>query len=139
MPLIVTAMLSMTLDYVWFLVSAGSSPAYTSGMFPSLVLLGGGFAFGYGAIMAQATEQGLASGLVQTSGQVGGALVLAALTAVLAGTGDSGADFTAYRPDLNLVTGVATVGLLLNVVPVLRIRRGRKVAARRPVRPGAGP
>ena len=116
MPLIVTAMLSMTLGYVWFLVSAGSSPAYASGMFPSLVLLGGGFALGYGAIMAQATEgiddteQGLASGLVQTSGQVGGTLVLAVLTAVLAGTGDSGADFTAYRPGLNLVTEVAAVG-----------------------------
>ena len=134
MPLIVTAMLSMTLGYVWFLVSAGSSPAYASGMFPSLVLLGGGFAFGYGAIMAQATEgiddaeQGLASGLVQTSGQVGGALVLAVLTAVLAGAGGSGADFTAYRPGLNLVTGVAAVGLLLNLVPVLRVRRGQKVA-----------
>lgn len=74
--------------YVWFLISAGAYPA--TGMFPSLVLLGGGFAFGYGAIMAQATEgiddseQGLASGVVQTSSQVGGALVLAVLTAVLA-------------------------------------------------------
>ncbi|MFJ9714077.1 MFS transporter [Streptomyces sp. NPDC101234] len=136
-PLIVTAMISMTLGYVWFLVSAGSSPDYLLSMFPSLVLLGGGFAFGYGAIMAQATEgiddseQGLASGLVQTSGQVGGALVLAVLTAVLAGAGDSGADFTGYRPGLNLVTGVATIGLLLNVVPVLRLRRAEPVESGR--------
>lgn len=75
-------------------------------MLPSLVLLGGGFAFGYSAIMSQATEgiddseQGLASGLVQTSGQVGAALVLAVLTAVIAQAGDGGADFTAYRPGL---------------------------------------
>ncbi|MFF7167055.1 hypothetical protein ACFZBP_37715 [Streptomyces sp. NPDC008086] len=122
-------MVSMTLGYVWFLVSAGSSPDYLLSMFPSLVLLGGGFAFGYGAIMAQATEgiddseQGLASGLVQTSGQVGAALVLAVLTAVLSGAGDGGADFTPYRPGLNLITGVAVIGLLLNLVPVLRLRR----------------
>ncbi|MGW5657798.1 MFS transporter [Streptomyces humi] len=128
-PLIITSMTSSTLGYLWFLATAGTSPDYLFAMLPALVLLGGGFAFGYSAIMAQATEgiddseQGLASGLVQTSGQVGAALVLAVLTAVLAGAGDSGADFTAYRPGLNLVTGVAVAGLLLNLVPVLRLRR----------------
>ncbi|WP_405989955.1 MFS transporter [Streptomyces sp. NBC_00986] len=129
-PLIVTSMTSLTLGYVWFLATAGSSPDYLLAMLPSLLLLGGGFAFGYSAIMAQATEgiddseQGLASGLVQTSGQVGAALVLAVLTAVIAHAGDSSGDFTAYRPGLNLVTGVAAIGLLLNLVPVLRLRRG---------------
>ncbi|WP_405845690.1 MFS transporter [Streptomyces sp. NBC_01518] len=128
-PLIVTSMTSLTLGYVWFLATAGSSPDYLLAMLPSLLLLGGGFAFGYSAIMAQATEgiddseQGLASGLVQTSGQVGAALVLAVLTAVIAHAGDSGGDFTAYRPGLNLVTGVAAIGLLLNLVPLLRLRR----------------
>lgn len=128
-PLIITSMTSLTLGYVWFLATAGSSPDYVSAMLPSLLLLGGGFAFGYSAIMAQATEgiddskQGLASGLVQTSGQVGAALVLAVLTAVIAQAGDSGGDFTAFRPGLNLVTGVAAIGLLLNLVPVLRLRR----------------
>ncbi|MFD9325730.1 MFS transporter [Streptomyces sp. NPDC060065] len=128
-PLIITSMTSLTLGYAWFLATAGSSPDYVTAMLPSLLLLGGGFAFGYSAIMAQATEgiddseQGLASGLVQTSGQVGAALVLAVLTAVIAQAGDSGADFTAYHPGLNLVTGVAAIGLLLNLVPVLRLRR----------------
>ncbi|MGW6907952.1 MFS transporter [Streptomyces sp. NPDC054940] len=128
-PLIIASMTSLTLGYVWFLATAGSSPDYVTAMLPSLLLLGGGFAFGYSAIMAQATEgiddseQGLASGLVQTSGQVGAALVLAVLTAVIAQAGDSGGDFTAYRPGLNLVTGVAAIGLLLNLVPVLRLRR----------------
>ncbi|WP_405951453.1 MFS transporter [Streptomyces prunicolor] len=128
-PLIITSMTSLTLGYVWFLATAGSSPDYVTAMLPSLLLLGGGFAFGYSAIMAQATEgiddseQGLASGLVQTSGQVGAALVLAVLSAVIAQAGDSGGDFTAYRPGLNLVTGVAAIGLLLNLVPVLRLRR----------------
>ncbi|MEU6415993.1 MFS transporter [Streptomyces spiralis] len=128
-PLIITSMTSATLGYVWFLATAGSSPDYVFSMLPALLLLGGGFAFGYSAIMSQATEgiddseQGLASGLVQTSGQVGAALVLAVLTAVLAGAGGSGGDFSPYRPGLNLVTGVAALGLLLNVVPVLRLRR----------------
>ncbi|MER6080776.1 MFS transporter [Streptomyces sp. NPDC001833] len=128
-PLIIASMTSLTLGYVWFLTTAGSSPDYVTAMLPSLLLLGGGFAFGYSAIMAQATEgiddseQGLASGLVQTSGQVGAALVLAVLTAVIAQADDSGGDFTAYRPGLNLVTGVAAIGLLLNLVPVLRLRR----------------
>ncbi|MFF4349435.1 MFS transporter [Streptomyces sp. NPDC001530] len=128
-PLIIASMTSLTLGYVWFLATAGSSPDYLLAMLPSLLLLGGGFAFGYSAIMSQATEgiddseQGLASGLVQTSGQVGAALVLAVLTAVVAQAGDSGGDFTAFRPGLNLVTGVAAIGLLLNLVPVLRLRR----------------
>ncbi|MFE6621094.1 MFS transporter [Streptomyces sp. NPDC057740] len=128
-PLIITSMTSLTLGYVWFLTTAGPAPSYPLAMLPSLILLGGGFAFGYSAIMAQATEgiddseQGLASGLVQTSGQVGAALVLAVLTAVIAQAGDSGGDFNAFRPGLNLVTGVAVIGLLLNLVPVLRLRR----------------
>jgi MFS family permease len=137
-PLIVTSMTSLTLGYVWFLATAGSSPDYALTMLPSLLLLGGGFAFGYSAITAQATEgiddseQGFASGLVQTSGQVGAALVLAVLTAVLAVAGDSGGDFTAYQPGLNLVTGVAADGLLLNLVPVLRLRRRRDLTYGKP-------
>lgn len=128
-PLIITSMTSLTAGYLWFLTTAGTSPAYPLTMLPALLLLGGGFAFGYSAIMSQATEgiddseQGLASGLVQTSGQAGAALVLAVLTAVLSGAGHSGGDFTPYQPGLNLVTGVAAIGLLLNLVPVLRLRR----------------
>ena len=55
-------------------------------------------------------------------------MVLAALTALI--TGDAGAsgaaDFGQFHPGVNLVTGVAAVGLLLNVVPLLlRDRAGR--------------
>ena len=82
-------------------------------------------------LMAQATdgiadsEQGLASGLVQSSGQVGTALILAVVTALVAAggaAGSGGGDFTQFHPGVNLVTGVAVAGLLLNLV-ALRTRR----------------
>jgi EmrB/QacA subfamily drug resistance transporter len=131
--LIITSMTSLGLGYVWFLATAGNAPHYAVTILPTMLLLGGGFAFGFSSIMAQAThgiddsEQGLASGLVQTSGQVGAALVLAVVTALVAGGRPAGsnADFSQFHPGVNLVTGVAVVGLLLNLVPLLNRNRGR--------------
>jgi MFS family permease len=131
--LIITSMTSLGLGYVWFLATAGNAPHYAVTILPTMLLLGGGFAFGFSSIMAQATdgiddsEQGLASGLVQTSGQVGAALVLAVVTALVAGGRPAGsnADFGQFHPGVNLVTGVAVVGLLLNLVPLLNRNRGR--------------
>ena len=124
--LILGAMLSLAAGYVWFIATAGHTPGYAATILPTMLLLGGGFAFGFSSIMAQATdgiadsEQGLASGLVQTSGQVGAALVLAVVTALVAGGGASG--FGQFRPGINLVTGVAVVGLVLSLVPLVRRR-----------------
>ncbi|MFC0038298.1 MFS transporter [Actinomadura rayongensis] len=128
--LIVSSMVSLSLGYGWFLLTAGDHPNYAVTVFPTMILLGGGFGFGFSSIMAQATdgiedaEQGLASGLVQTSGQVGAALVLAVVTALVAtdGTGDGGG-FAPFHPGVNLVTAVGLVGLALNVVPLLARRR----------------
>jgi MFS family permease len=127
--LIITAMTSLSVGYVWFLATAGDAPHYLVTVLPTMLLLGGGFAFGFSSIMAQATqgidnsEQGLASGLVQTSGQVGAALVLAAVTALVATNGPGEAGFGQFHPGVNLVTGVAVAGLLLNLVPLLARRR----------------
>ena len=127
-PLIATAMVSLTLGYLWFLITAGRDPHYLVTVLPTMLLLGGGFGFGFSSIMAQATdgiddsEQGLASGLVQTSGQVGAALILAVVTGLVAG-GSTGADFGGFRPGVNLITGVAVAGLLLNLVPLVNLRR----------------
>jgi EmrB/QacA subfamily drug resistance transporter len=133
--LIITAMASLSAGYVWFLATAGDTPHYLVAVLPTMLMLGGGFAFGFSSIMAQATqgiddsEQGLASGLVQTSGQVGGALVLAVVTALVSanapGAGQE-ADFGQFRPGVNLITGVALTGLLLNVVSLLIRNRGRR-------------
>ena len=66
-------------------------------MMPTFLLAGLGFALAYGPLNIAATngvpehEQGLASGLVNTSFQFGGALVLAIVTAVNnAATGAAG-------------------------------------------------
>ena len=58
-------------------------------MLPSVILLGTAFGFGFSALTVAATagipneQQGLAASLFQTSFQVGGALVLAVVTAVI--------------------------------------------------------
>ncbi len=132
--LINTAMASLALGYVWFLLTAGTAPHYVVTVLPTMLLLGGGFAFGFSSIMAQATEgvddseQGLAAGLVQTSGQVGAALVLAVVTALITVSGPAAhTDFSRYHPGINLVTGVAVAGLLLNLIPLLTRKRTRQL------------
>ncbi|UOT02981.1 MFS transporter [Rhodococcus opacus] len=129
--MIIAALTSLSLGYLWFLFAGSDQPHYAVAILPSVLLLGVGFALGFTSIMAQATsgvddsEQGLASGLVQTSAQVGAALVLALTTAlVTAGshtaTGISGAGFHQFHSGLVLVTGVALLGLLITVSPLLR-------------------
>ncbi|PPK70421.1 MFS transporter [Actinokineospora auranticolor] len=125
--LILASMVSLSLGYLWFLATAGTTPNYPLTILPTMLLLGGGFGFGFSAIMAQATdgiddaEQGLAAGLVQTSGQVGSALVLAVVTALIASP-FTPTDLSFFRPGLNLVTAVAVAGFLLNFVPLIRRR-----------------
>jgi hypothetical protein len=88
------------------------------------------FALGFPSINVQATagvgdgEQGLAAGLVQTSGQVGAALVLAITTAIITGDGrpvaHSPADMLAlYRPGLVFATLVAIGGLAVVLAALL--------------------
>jgi len=97
---------------------------------PAVILLGTAFGFGFSALTVAATsrvrnqQQGLAASLFQTSFQVGGAVVLAVITAVIdAGGANSvispSATLSAYRPALYLITGIAAVGLLA-ALPGLR-------------------
>jgi MFS family permease len=99
---------------------AGVTPDYPSVMLPTMLLVGLAFGLGFSALSVAATdgmpdnEQGLAASLFQTSFQVGGALVLAVVTAVVdAGgggrLGTPAATLAAYRPALFLITGVAAV------------------------------
>jgi MFS family permease len=92
---------------------------YASVFLPTMILIGVGFALCFPMLNIQATagiadsEQGVASGLVQTSFQVGGAIVLAVITAIVAtqGTGSPTEVVDAYRTALEVVTGVAALGL----------------------------
>ena len=127
--LVVAAFTALVAGYAVFL-RAGVRPDYPGVMLPSVILLGAAFGFGFSALTVAATsgvrneQQGLAASLWQTSFQVGGAVVLAVVTAVVdaggAGTLSSpAATVSAYRPALYLITGVATLGLLA-ALPGLR-------------------
>jgi MFS family permease len=128
-PLIVAAFISLVAGYALFL-RAGVRPDYPGVVLPTVLLLGVAFGLGFSALTVSATagvpnsEQGLAASLFQTSFQVGGAVVLAVVTAVVdAGGGNNlgsaPAVLSAYRPALGLITGVAALGLLA-ALPGLR-------------------
>lgn len=125
--LIVVALAALTLGYVLFL-RVDPTPNYVLDILPSVLLLGIGFGLGFPAIQVQATdgisdsEQGLAAGLVQSSSQVGAALVLAVTTALIAGGGaEPGATHAQildqFRPGLILSMGVALAGFVITVLP----------------------
>ena len=72
-------------------------------------------------------EQGMAGGLFNSSAQVGGAILLAVVTAVLTANGGAGASahalLGAFRPSLAVISGVSVLGLLLAVRGLLAARR----------------
>jgi predicted MFS family arabinose efflux permease len=121
--LTVVASLCLVAAYAGFL-RAGTAPDYPAVMLPAMLLIGLAFGLGFSSLSLAATagvpnaEQGLAASLFQTSFQVGGALVLALVTAVVdAGGGSQLASpqsvLAAYRPALFVITGVAAVGALV--------------------------
>jgi EmrB/QacA subfamily drug resistance transporter len=85
--LITAGLASAAIGYALF-VPIGLDSGYAAAVLPTVLLGGLGFALAYGPLNIAATngiapeEQGLASGLVNTSFQFGGALVLAIATAV---------------------------------------------------------
>ena len=116
---------------------AGVRPDYPAVMLPATLLIGLAFGLGFSSLTVAATagvpdsEQGLASSLFQTSFQVGGAVVLAIVTAVVDASGagrlvSPAATLAAYRPALILITGVAAVGAL---VALSGLRRERDLPA----------
>jgi MFS family permease len=129
------------LGYANFL-RIGEHGDYLTVVLPSMVLLGVHFALVFPSLNIQATsgvddaEQGLASGLVNTAFQVGGATVLAVVTAVVtagaAGGGDVHAQLGGYRNAVGVVTGVALLGLLVTATGAALDRRAAR-AVRHPV------
>ena len=110
----VLAFASLVAGYAVFL-RVGVQPDYPSVILPAVVLIGIAFGLGFSALSLAATdgvadaEQGLAASLFQTSFQVGGAIVLAVVTAVVDAGGASRitsaqATLGAYRPALAVIT-----------------------------------
>jgi predicted MFS family arabinose efflux permease len=86
--LIAVGLASFLAAYILFL-RVDPDLGYAALLLPTMLLLGVGFALTFPSINSQATagvadhEQGLASGLVNTSVQIGGAVVLAVISAIL--------------------------------------------------------
>jgi Na+/melibiose symporter-like transporter len=107
--------------YALFPAIARDHP-YAVGVLPSMILLGIGFTLAFASFQIDGTsripdhEQGLAGGLLNTSTQVGRAVGLAIVTAVLTAghQGTSGPDalLAGFTPALITVTALAAVGLL---------------------------
>jgi sugar phosphate permease len=115
------------------------SMSYVNFLLPTMVLLGIGFALSFPSVNAQATagvadnEQGLASGLVNTSIQIGGAVVLAVITAILGAGGATsvtkpGELLPGMTTAIAVVVGVSLLGVAMTVVRLAsRSRIGRAV------------
>ena len=144
--LVAAAFVCLAVAYAVFL-RAGVTPDYEAVMLPTMLLVGLAFGLGFSALSVAATdgmpneEQGLAASLFQTSFQVGGALVLAVVTAVVdagggARLGTPAATLAAYRPALFLITGVAVFGTL---IALGGLRRGAGRASAGQTQPAGQP
>ena len=122
--LIVAGMVSIGTGYALFL-PIGLHSSYALGMFPTFLLAGLGFALAFGPLNIAATsgvapeEQGLAGGLLNTSFQFGGAVVLAIVTAVNnanAGRGTSPqAVLDGFHAALVVSVGAAVLGIVATI------------------------
>jgi EmrB/QacA subfamily drug resistance transporter len=124
-PLVTAGLASTAIGYALFL-PIGLESAYATAILPTMIFAGLGFALAYGPLNIAATngvapqEQGLASGLVNTSFQVGGALVLAVATAVA--TANTGADGSSqslldgFQAAIVVSVIAATLGALVTAI-----------------------
>jgi EmrB/QacA subfamily drug resistance transporter len=135
--LVVAGMTSIVAGYALFLPIGLDSP-YAAAILPTVLLAGLGFALAFGPLNIAATtgvaphEQGLAGGLLNTSFQFGGALVLAVVAAVVnANTGASGtpqAVLDGFHPALIVPVIAGSLGILAMASGL----RGRAVAVAEP-------
>ena len=135
--MIAVAFVCLAAGYAWFL-RIGPHPDYPAVILPSVLLIGAAFGLGFSSLNIQATagvadqEQGLASGILQTSFQVGGAIVLAIVTAVVDAGGANrvvtSQALTAYRPALDVITGISALGVAIALGGLSARRRGSMAA-----------
>ncbi|XQS17102.1 MFS transporter [Citrobacter telavivensis] len=115
-----------------FLLRAEPGMPYWSFLLPTMLLVGFGFAFGFPAVNVQGTmgvkeaEQGLASGLLNTSLQIGGAVSLAIIAAVLSSADTpmvQGELLPNMKPAIATFAGIAILGMVLSLLRLIFKRR----------------
>jgi hypothetical protein len=131
--LVTVGFLSAAAGYALF-VPIGLDSGYAAAMLPTFALAGLGFALAYGPLNIAGTngvaahEQGLASGLVSSSFQVGGALVLAVSTAVNNAAAGSGSSPQALLDGFQAAIVVSVIAAGLGVVVTVVRRRPQPVS-----------
>ena len=116
-PILAVGSVALLSGYLVFLGGIDEDPSLTRTVLPGMLLLGVAW-LTFPALNIQAVagvpdeEQGLASGLLNTSSQVGGAVVLAIVTAVLTSTGGPGS-LDGIRAGIAVSAGFAVAGLLV--------------------------
>jgi MFS family permease len=130
--IILAGSIAFLIGYVLFL-RIGDSFSYAGLFLPTMLLIGVGFGLSFPAFNMQATagiadhEQGLASGLVNTSFQVGGALGLAIATAVISsnsgGATQGAALLDGFQPAIGVVTAISAVGVVVALTGTRLVRK----------------
>ncbi|MGJ0119242.1 MFS transporter [Williamsia sp. MIQD14] len=138
-PILITVGLTAFVGGYLLFLRAQPGMGYVDFLLPTIVLLGIGFALCFPSVNAQATtgvsddEQGLASGLVNTSIQVGGAVMLAVVTAIVTSAQSGGTQGS------GLPAGMSSAIVLISVLSVLGVVGSLVVIALRRRQAGTAP
>jgi EmrB/QacA subfamily drug resistance transporter len=133
-PVLVTGMTALSAGLLYF-TQVSPDGSYVGDLLPGFLLIAVGLGFSFVPISIAAlagvrsAEAGLASGLINMSQQIGGALGIAALSAIAtsttngsvgSGTATSAALTDGFRAAFTAAAGVAIVGVLVALVVVRR-------------------
>jgi sugar phosphate permease len=125
--LIGAALTAFAIGYALLLREHSHHLTYVTMLLPSMLFIGLGWGLGFPAMNVQATagvadaEQGLAAGLFNTSLQIGAAILVAVVSAVISSHttavgGDAQGILDAMRPTLAILIAVAVAGVLTLLV-----------------------
>jgi sugar phosphate permease len=136
-PVLILLGLGALLSGYALFLRVSPSMSYWNFLLPTMILLGIGFALCFPSVNMQATagiadsEQGLASGLVNTSIQIGGAVVLAAITAILSGGSNSATQPGELLPGMTtaiaVIVAVSALGVVMTLIRLAPRRAERQV------------
>jgi MFS family permease len=123
--LIAAGLTAFAIGYALFLREHSPHLTYTTMLLPSMIAIGLGWGLGFPALNVQATaavtdtEQGLAAGLFNTAFQIGGAVFVAVVSAVISshtsasGGGEASGVLAAMRPAIAILIPVALAGTVV--------------------------